>query len=461
MINSMSRLLSVLTIFIFTYSISKAQSPKKYQEKLPEKEFYYNSQLRVHRFFVDGRLKKYKTFYKSGKIASEHIFSKEGWHDGEGKAYYENGNLKTLWKYQKGNILKRIDYQLNGELVSDPIIIQKLNNLKIINRELKYNRKDLNLLYARANSRVKLGNMQLAYEDIQFLESINKNKYPNVNALKFILFLKGAIFSSFTEYDKAVHYYLESANLRNPESALYNNVGNIFFKIKEYRLALKYLNKALKQNPTNPFVDVLKALIYTEKGNYDIAYAHVDTAIQNRKWIDPYTIGKKEERTMEVNRGFLYHKLGYSQKGLRELRLVIRDNPLNSYAYKNLGIIYADQGQYEYACKSFQKSKDLGFNLKNDSKELDKLINHYCIKKNKKQPSVVQVMAIKQNYENYTLEILTEKTVNYSITTFDNKLLFSGIFKGIPINVSNLEYGLYILKIKDENKVYTRRFIID
>ncbi len=59
------------------------------------------------------------------------------------------------------------------------------------------------------------------------------------------------------------------------------------------------------------------------------------------------------------NRGFAKIKLGLIEEGLKELRHSITLNPDNSYCYKNLGIYYFDQGEFDEALSYFIKAKEL------------------------------------------------------------------------------------------------------
>lgn len=73
-----------------------------------------------------------------GKIKYEGEF-KNGFYNGEGKSYYENGNIKLRGEFNNGVFIRGIEYYTNGKINVDSRINCKIENSKYTGYIKKYN----------------------------------------------------------------------------------------------------------------------------------------------------------------------------------------------------------------------------------------------------------------------------------------------------------------------------------
>lgn len=65
----------------------------------------------------NGQNKEHKTYYDNGQILEDTYFNKEGKLTGEGKAYFKNGQLQSIGKYDNGKMIGNWkQYFDNGKL---------------------------------------------------------------------------------------------------------------------------------------------------------------------------------------------------------------------------------------------------------------------------------------------------------------------------------------------------------
>ena len=157
----------------------------------------------------------------------------------------------------------------------------------------------------------------------------------------------------------------------------------------------------------------------------------------------------------------LYHKLGEPEKGIKELKDELEMDKNNSYAMKNLGIIYLDQKKYNEACKLFQKAKELDYTLTYDEKDLDALLESAC-------NNVQHEIAIEETkpfvFPNPATTVITVKNYDfknfdYEFFDFESTSVLRGNSPDGAIDVSNLNSGFYILKIFNNNSPQTFKII--
>jgi tetratricopeptide (TPR) repeat protein len=169
----------------------------------------------------------------------------------------------------------------------------------------------------------------------------------------------------------------------------------------------------------------------------------------------------KAERDLRTTRGFLYHKLGNSEKGIADLEEALHINNNNSFAYRNLGIIYYDLGNYNKACEYLQKARTLGYKKIYDTYDLQEYLEFSCEQviaiENKSEIKIEPVKISKLSdkpfiYPNPTkgevkIKNLSFKDYDYLVYDYSGRLVMQGASKNNPINVSQLPSGVYILKV--------------
>lgn len=79
------------------------------------KEYDHKGRLILDWSYNDGSLDGVsKRYYKSGELMEELSYS-NGKKEGESRGYYENGSLRFIETYENGDLIKKIEYDINGE----------------------------------------------------------------------------------------------------------------------------------------------------------------------------------------------------------------------------------------------------------------------------------------------------------------------------------------------------------
>jgi tetratricopeptide (TPR) repeat protein len=272
-----------------------------------------------------------------------------------------------------------------------------------------------------------------------------------------------------------IHYKLKALKTSPTESRLYHNLGSYLVSIKSYRLGLMYLNKAIEMVPNHSFANWISAVAYTELEDYDKAMSCVNIAFENEASLYKRGSGKAE-RDLNTIRGYLYHKLGDSDKGIEDLEEALNINKDNSFALRNLGAIYYDLGQYVLACEMLQKADALGYEKLHDKDDLQAYLELSCENAAiaEDMAEIEEVTSVKTTtlvdkpyvYPNPTkgdihIKNLNFKDYNYMVFDYTGKLVLEGESKSTPINLSQLSSGVYILKAIKNEQIETFRIIKD
>jgi len=142
------------------------------------------------------------------------------------------------------------------------------------------------------------------------------------------------------------------------------------------------------------------------------------------------------------------------------LKEALKTDKNNSYAMKNLGIIYLDQHKNKKACEWFQKAKELNYTLVYDEVDLTSLLESAC---NDVQAEVINLKKpfVSPNPVSAVVSVENLKTKNFDFEFFDfeSKSTLKGKTSDGTINVTGLTSGFYILKVTIEGVEETFRVI--
>jgi tetratricopeptide (TPR) repeat protein len=87
-------------------------------------------------------------------------------------------------------------------------------------------------------------NYELALEELQWAMKIRQDD-------KDLIYLTGFCFEGLREYENALVTYLKALDFGYQNEIIYNNIGNLYNRRKEYAEAILFLEKAVIANPTN------------------------------------------------------------------------------------------------------------------------------------------------------------------------------------------------------------------
>lgn len=450
-------------IYLFLFPIYLLAQEERNEVK---RTFYNDSIIAVEKWYGDdNKLDSLKTYYKSGE-PNELFYYDKAYYQGKSYKFNRFGEKLTTWKFNKGKLISRTDHKIEFNKKTEEKVKSEHTKLKELNQKLKENSNDFKSTFQRASVRNFLGNNTLALNDYKKIEKkilkISETKKIPEKMVGSIFDHLASIYQGYEMENHTIHYKLKAIKASPKESRLYYNLGSYLVRIKSYRLGIQFLNKAIEMVPNHSFANWGLAVAYSDLGDYDKAMTCINIAFKNEENIYKRSRGT-DERDLWTTRGFLYHKLGKTNKGITDLEEALNINDDNSFALRNLGVIYHDLGKYNKSCELLEKAKNLGYEKTHDVYDLEDYLEHSCnnkitehelIKLSERpyvypNPSKDEIGIYHFNFENF----------NYRIYNFESKLIHKGKAENKSMNISNLPSGLYILEVEADGRVNTFKII--
>ncbi|PWK02305.1 putative secreted protein (Por secretion system target) [Flavobacterium araucananum] len=434
--------------------------------------FYENHTVSVEVWYgPDKKPDSTKTYYPNGKLNEIFFYDDKGIKDSNGFQYNSNGEKLVTWNFSHGKLVSRTDHKLPFGKDREEAVKKALKLLTEINTKTNYNPTKVNDLFNRGVLSITLGNTTLALEDLKKVEySVDidpKNKNiatadsltKKKDAFRSKLYDRlASIYASLEMDNFACNYFFKAVKNAPDDLHIIFNFAAVLQNRKAYDLAAFYLEKIITAKPDHASARFALAKLYSDTGEYQKAMENVEVAFQLEKAIIERNAvyGGRDLRT---TRGLLYHKLGASDKGIADLKEALKMDKNNSYAMKNLGIIYLDQHKYKKACELFQKAKELDYTLVYEETDLSGLLESAC---NKTDPEIV---AQKKPFvfPNPVATIVSianfDTNFDYEFFDFEQKSVLKGKSTNSKIDVSTLPSGFYLLKIVAANSTEVFRVI--
>ncbi|MGB2129230.1 MAG: T9SS type A sorting domain-containing protein, partial [Flavicella sp.] len=261
----------------------------------------------------------------------------------------------------------------------------------------------------------------------------------------------GTLYASYEMDDLAIEYKFKAIISAPDESRLYYNLGAYLVKNKEYRLGIHYLEEAIKIHPKHGFAHWLLGIAYSDLDMPELALEKIQVAFQREEGIKKRNTGRSE-RDLLTTRGYIYHQLGDDNSAIEDLDKALDVNDKNSYAYRNLGVIYYKQGDFDAACANFSLAKELHYTQNHDQYDIETYTDKSCTVKGENEPlptTISQLPFVWPNpattfikIENYAYE-----NFPYTILDYNGKTVQEGVADGKKINIEYLTQGTYMLRI--------------
>jgi tetratricopeptide (TPR) repeat protein len=241
----------------------------------------------------------------------------------------------------------------------------------------------------------KVGELNLAYENMKKAESLTNNKEDLMHIYNKI----GLILLNMGNLDDAILYFMKSLtsakelNNIDMQASILNNIANVYSSKGELDKALSYLEESLnlQTNEKEKAVTYSNiANIYSGKGDYQKAIQYFQKAIEiDEKYGDYHNASM-----YKLNLGNTYREMKdyenaekYLSEGLEGVKRV-GDKNWEATGYLYFGWLYRDKGDKktakEYHARAYNLFKSIGaegyaqivlneMDILNGMKELDKL----------------------------------------------------------------------------------------
>lgn len=472
MTNQLVTYKKIIFAFLFLPVLLSGQEKNADTPENVSRYFYDDHVISVEIWFgPDKKPDSTKTYYSNGKLNEIFYYDDQGLKDSDAFQYNKQGEKLVTWNFSHGKLVSRTDHKLPFNKNREESVKNALKLLTEINVKTNYNPTRVNDLFNRGVLSISLGNTTLALEDLKKVEySIDKDPNNKNIVLTDSLVKKrdgfrsklydrlASIYASLEMESFAFNYYHKAIKNAPDDLRILYNFATLLQQRKLYDLACYYLEKIIAEKPETPHARWALARLLSDMGDYQKAMENITIAFKYEKEIVDRTTAYGG-RDLRTTRGLLYHKLGESDKGIADLKYALEMDKNNSFAMKNLGIIYLDQHKYKKACELFRKANELNYTLVYDEADLSLLLESACnnvqpevpIKKPFVFPNPVVAIVSVENFGSVNFD--------YEFFSFDSSSVLKGKTTDGKIDVSTLSSGFYVLKVSKGDLIETFKVI--
>lgn len=174
-----------------------------------------------------------------------------------------------------------------------------------------------------------------SFEQVLELQEIDIVKQDNPGAVDTaIIFNAGLVAYNAKNYDKAIEYYTEAARHGYNGARTYSLVADSYMQKQDTTGALTAVQEGFEKYPNDNNVLTSMIDLYLKTGNYDEAMKYLDMAIQQ----DP------TNKTYYFAQGTLYERSEDEPNAIKLYEKAIEIDPQFFDAYYNLGALYYNKG---------------------------------------------------------------------------------------------------------------------
>lgn len=152
---------------------------------------------------------------------------------------------------------------------------------------------------------------------------------------------QGDVRTALNEFNLALQYEPGFADAENALGILYH------LSFRQLDEAEKHYKQALALKPDYSGAKVNLAALYLDEGRYDEAIALDEEVLKDLEYKNQYLPANNE--------GWAWYKKGDTARALALIQETVRANPEFCQGYRNLGLIYADQGKLDLALTELQR----------------------------------------------------------------------------------------------------------
>lgn len=207
-------------------------------------------------------------------------------------------------------------------------------------------------------------NSKLAEENL-FIAQSNLNNA--VEALRIDSRLKAAkILRGQGKFTEAIVEYQETLKRDRNNSALHEEIADVYKVLQKDKLALEYYKKALAINSNKPALHLKYAKALQDTGNEEIAVKEFHIALTTSKedqkgeileslesiWVEKVK-ENPQDASAHMNLGVVLQKKGDLDGAMREYKIAESITPNNITTRLNIGTLYQAQKNYSYALRAY------------------------------------------------------------------------------------------------------------
>lgn len=154
----------------------------------------------------------------------------------------------------------------------------------------------------------------------------------------------GNVKEAFVEFQRALEL--------DPDYPEANNAMAILLHLafRKPQEAIQYYRRALEVRPNFSEARTNLANVYLDLGSYDEAIRLYEESLNDMLYPTPYIA--------QGNRGWALYKKGEVQRGIEGIKASVTTNPSFCLGYRNLGLIYAEQGEAEESCRHYARYRE-------------------------------------------------------------------------------------------------------
>lgn len=234
--------------------------------------------------------------------------------------------------------------------------------ISALDSAIRYKPMEEGFFIDRSFANEQAGNYEQALIDIKKGEEINPSSH-------LVYRQKGSALARLNRHEEAIVAYNKAILLNPSEVASLMNRGLSKAELKKYDSAQIDMNKAAEMDTSIKCIAYNNIAFFVKfaQEDYEGAIDYFDKAIA----LMP------DKGYAYNNRGYALYKLKKYKEALKDIRRSLDRDPKNSYAYRNLALVYIDQGKTTDACEALKKAKALYF-TRDYGDEVDRLVEQHC-----------------------------------------------------------------------------------
>lgn len=249
---------------------------------------------------------------------------------------------------------------------------RRMESLKHFEKAASYNSSDKSIVSELADAYMDLRRYPQAWDTYKKLETMNGLTTDSYHKLLSLAF-------NMRKFDE-VPAYADKLKKVDPGAKVSYYVGKVHYQQENYGEAIKALNQAAKEDPTNAEVPYMIARAYADMQNYKLSIPEFKKAIDldtsKNRWIYElgliyYAIhddknalhyikmagdkGYRRDNDYLENLGMAYLNAGKLQDGINILNEILKRRPSDINILNMIAEAYYDNGKYQEAIDHWDK----------------------------------------------------------------------------------------------------------